>query len=166
MAYSEKIRVAYFSMEIALESATPTYSGGLGILAGDMLRSAADLGVPMAAVTLVHRKGYFRQRLDHQGNQFEEDATWQPERLLHALPARVSVDVEGRRVSVRAWQFSVKGFSGHEVPVYLLDTDLPENELWDRALTDHLYGARKLCLASAASKCYARWATTRSRVIT
>jgi starch phosphorylase len=104
MGYSEKIRVAYFSMEIALESAIPTYSGGLGILAGDTLRSAADLGVPMAAVTLVHRKGYFRQRLDDQGNQLEEDATWQSERLLHPLPARVLVDVEGRCVSVRAWQ--------------------------------------------------------------
>ncbi len=74
-------RVAYFSMEIALEPDIPTYSGGLGILAGDTLRSAADLGVPLVAVTLAYRKGYFRQILDSAGNQFEQTQDWDPEQL-------------------------------------------------------------------------------------
>jgi len=140
MKDSTSVKIAYFSMEIALDPSIPTYSGGLGVLAGDTLRSAADLSIPMAAVTLLHRKGYFRQRLDEHGNQFEEDSVWNPERVLKPLEARTSVEIEDRRVSIRAWQFSVKGISGHEVPVYLLDTDLPENTPWDRTLTDHLYG--------------------------
>src|SRR5918997_470452 len=91
--------IAYFSMEICLEQAIPTYSGGLGVLAGDTLRSAADLGVPMVAVTLVH---------------------------------------QGRTVKVRAWRYRVRGVTGHEVPVFLLDTDLPENSEADRGITNKL----------------------------
>ena len=140
MRETNQSEVAYFSMEIALEPAIPTYSGGLGVLAGDTLRSAADLGVPMAAITLVHRRGYFRQRLDARGNQFEEDAQWKPEGFLEESSARVSVEIEGREVHVRAWKYSIRGISGHEVPVYLLDSDLAENTSWDRTLTDHLYG--------------------------
>jgi len=133
-------KVAYFSMEIALEPAIPTYSGGLGILAGDYLRSAADLGVPIVAVTLIHRKGYFRQRLDAQGNQFEEDAVWSPEKLLEDTGARTAVEIEGRQVQVRAWRYAIRGIYGHEVSVYLLDSDLKENTPWDRTITDRLYG--------------------------
>lgn len=133
-------RVAYFSMEIALAEDMPTYSGGLGILAGDTLRSAADLGVPIVAVTLVYRKGYFRQYLDATGNQFEEAQQWSPEHLLEEIRDRVSVTVEGRQVSIRAWKYTIKGVSGETVPVYLLDTDLPENSAWDRTLTESLYG--------------------------
>ena len=135
-----EVRIAYFSMEIALQSAMPTYSGGLGVLAGDMLRSAADLGLPMVAVTLVHRKGYFRQRLDAAGNQSEEDAAWQPEALLEAVEPQVGVAIEGRAVRIRAWRYTVKGIAGREVPVYLLDTAVAGNSVWDQALTDHLYG--------------------------
>ncbi len=133
-------RVAYFSMEIALEPGIPTYSGGLGVLAGDTLRSGADLGVPMVGVSLIHRRGYFRQRLDARGNQFEEDAQWKPEELLEKSSVRASVEIEGREVQLRAWKYSVWGISGHQVPVYLLDSDLAENTPWDRTLTDHLYG--------------------------
>ena len=127
-------------MEIALAEDMPTYSGGLGILAGDTLRSAADLGVPIVAVTLVYRKGYFRQYLDATGNQFEEAQQWSPEHLLEEIRDRVSVTVEGRQVSIRAWKYTIKGVSGETVPVYLLDTDLPENSAWDRTLTESLYG--------------------------
>ncbi|HEV2387056.1 MAG TPA: alpha-glucan family phosphorylase [Candidatus Acidoferrales bacterium] len=133
-------RIAYFSMEIAFESSIPTYSGGLGVLAGDTLRSAADLGLPMVAVTLVHRKGYFRQRLDEKGNQTEDEAPWQPEKVLEPADPIVSVPIEGRSVQVRAWRFAIEGVSGHVVPVHLLDTNLPDNSPWDQALTDHLYG--------------------------
>lgn len=133
-------KIAYFSMEIALAPAIPTYSGGLGVLAGDSLRSAADLGVPMVGVTLVHRRGYFRQRLDARGNQFEEDALWSPEDSLEDSGAQAHVEIERRPVHVRAWKYTIRGITGHEVPVYLLDSDLAENTPWDRALTDHLYG--------------------------
>src|SRR5438067_888003 len=89
--------IAYFSMEIALDPQIPTYSGGLGILAGDTLRSAADLGVPMVAVTLLHRKGYFRQRLDSAGNQHEDPQSWTPAEWLEEMPARVRVEIENRQ---------------------------------------------------------------------
>src|SRR5882757_9234520 len=135
---SEKI--AYFSMEIALDPAIPSYGGGLGILAGDMLRSAADLELPMIAVTLVHRKGYFRQSLDAEGNQTEEPDPWIPEAVLQPVEGTFTVNIENRDVHVRAWRYNLHGMSGFVVPVYLLDTDLPVNSEWDRALTDTLYG--------------------------
>ena len=132
--------IAYFSMEIALEANIPTYSGGLGILAGDTLRSAADLGVSLVAVTLLHRQGYFRQRLDGAGNQREEPQQWSPAEWLEEIPVRAHVEMEGRQVAVRAWRYVVMGVTGESVPVYLLDTDLEENSEYDRTLTDHLYG--------------------------
>ena len=133
-------RIAYFSMEIGLDPAMPTYAGGLGVLAGDTLRAAADLGVPMVAVTLLHRKGYFRQRLDRSGNQRESPADWSPEELLEPLAPQVSLTLEGRSVQVQAWRYLLQGISGHTVPVLFLDTSPPENSTEDQALTDHLYG--------------------------
>ncbi len=133
-------RIAYFSMEIALDRDIPTYSGGLGILAGDTLRSAADLGAPMVAVTLVYRKGYFRQRLDGGGNQSEEPQPWNPEGVLVETGKRVSVEIEGRQVAIRAWKYIVHGVTGETIAVYLLDTDVQENAPEDRGLTDSLYG--------------------------
>jgi len=133
-------RVAYFSMEIGLESGMPTYSGGLGVLAGDTIRSAADLEVPMVAVSLLHRRGYFFQRLDVHGRQSEEPVAWPVNDFAELIDERATVDIEGRTVHVRAWRYRVKGESGHGVPVYLLDTDVSENQPWDRTLTDVLYG--------------------------
>lgn len=133
-------KVAYFSMEIGLESKVPTYSGGLGILAGDTIRSAADLKVPMLAVTLLHRKGYFHQRLDESGWQHEEPSEWRVEDFLEELEPRVAVTIEGRQVYLRAWKYEVRGMSGFSVPVLLLDADLPENAERDRTLTHFLYG--------------------------
>ena len=132
--------VAYFSMDIAVDSQIPTYSGGLGVLAGDMLRSAADLEIPMVAVSLIHRKGYFEQRLDSQGNQLESPADWSPETHLERLAPKVSVSIEGRDVRVGAWQYTFSGITGHAVPLLFLDTDLEENSPADRGLTDFLYG--------------------------
>jgi glycogen phosphorylase len=139
-AEKSQSKIAYFSMEIALDPAIPTYGGGLGILAGDMLRSAADLELPIVAVTLAHRKGYFRQHLDAEGNQTEEPDHWQPETVLRAVEESFTVQIEDREVRVRAWRYNVHGLSGFVVPVYLLDTDLPENSEWDRTLSDRLYG--------------------------
>ena len=131
--------IAYFSMEVGLDSAMPTYSGGLGILAGDTLKAAADLGLPMVGVTMLHRKGYFRQRLDAAGNQSESPAAWSFEEALEPLEPRATVNIEGREVQVRAWRYVVRGVFGHTVPVYFLDTALEENSPWERTLTDNLY---------------------------
>jgi starch phosphorylase len=133
-------RVAYFSMEIALSPQIPTYSGGLGVLAGDTIRSCADLGVKVVAVTLLHRKGYFRQRLDRRGRQSEEPEKWPVEQFLEPLSARVTVDIENRPVEIRAWRHTVTGVDGAQVMTHFLDTDLPENAPEDRRLTDSLYG--------------------------
>jgi len=132
--------VAYFSMEIGLDDSIPTYSGGLGVLAGDTVRAAADLGVALVAVSLVHHKGYFRQRLDAAGNQTEEPVTWPVAERLAEMSARATVEIEHRSVALRAWRFEAKGVGGRVVPVYLLDADLPENSAEDRRLTDYLYG--------------------------
>jgi len=132
--------VAYFSMEIAINPGMPTYSGGLGVLAGDTLRSAADVCVPLAAFTLLHRKGYFQQHLDKAGYQSEDIQPWNPAKFCTEEAARVTVQIEDRTVTVRALRYDLVGRTGHVVPIYLLDTDLDENSGWDRGLTDHLYG--------------------------
>ncbi len=132
--------IAYFSMEVALDDAIPTYSGGLGVLAGDHLRAAADAGLPMVGVTLVYHHGYFEQQVDDQGRQHERPVRWDPAAVLQRLPRQVTVSVAGRTVHVAAWRATVTGVHGHEVPVVLLDTRLPANAEEDRALTDALYG--------------------------
>jgi glycogen phosphorylase len=135
-----EIRVAYFSMEIAVAPEIPTYAGGLGVLAGDMLRSAADIGIPVVGVTLLHRKGYFHQQLDSKGQQSEQPETWHPENVLESLQQTVPLSLNGGHLNVRAWRYSITGVTGHVVPVYFLDTDLPDNPAWERTLTDYLYG--------------------------
>jgi starch phosphorylase len=127
-------------MEIALSPALPTYSGGLGMLAGDTLRSAADTAAPMVAISLVHRRGYFRQKLSEIGQQTEADVPWSPETTLPSANRIIALTLQGRQVLVRAWRFDVVGVTGHIIPVFLLDTDVEGNDPWDRRLTDHLYG--------------------------
>ena len=133
-------KTAYFSMEIALDPSIPTYSGGLGVLAGDTLRAAADLGFPIVGVTLLYRKGYFRQSLNAAGIQSERSEQWNPSDKLQKAGPLATITIEGRQVRIAAWCYKVQGVSGHEVPVYLLDTDLAENAKQDRRLTDSLYG--------------------------
>ncbi len=132
--------IAYFSMEIGFNPRIPTYSGGLGVLAGDTVCSAADLRVPMVAVTLLHRKGYFIQDLATDGSQTERPAPWNVEEFLELMTPIICLQIEKRNVFVRSWRYLIKGASGGTVPVYLLDTDMPENAAEDRTLTDHLYG--------------------------
>ncbi|HMD08697.1 MAG TPA: alpha-glucan family phosphorylase [Candidatus Acidoferrum sp.] len=140
MTPANEISIAYFSMEIAADPRFPTYSGGLGVLAADMLRSAADAGLAMVGVTLLHRKGYFRQRLDEKGRQSEESQEWNPEKVLEALGPVISVFLEGKEVKVRGWRHLITGLTGHTVPVFFLDAELAENSAWEQTLTDHLYG--------------------------
>ncbi|MFH1260210.1 MAG: alpha-glucan family phosphorylase [Elusimicrobiota bacterium] len=135
-----KRRIGYFSMEIGIDPRLPTYSGGLGILAGDTIKSCADLKVPTIAVTLLYEKGYFYQKLDSQGNQQELPVQWNPHDFLKLLPNKVSVQIESRTVFIQAWEYEVKGITGYTVPILFLDSDLEENNESDRGLTDYLYG--------------------------
>lgn len=133
-------RVAYFTMEIALRNEIPTYAGGLGILAGDTMRSATDLDMPMVAVSLVSRAGYFRQEIDAQGRQHEHPATWDPRQWATPMDAKIAVPLDGRTVWIGAWLYVMEGMRGGRQPVLLLDTDLNENGSEDREITHYLYG--------------------------
>lgn len=134
------IRIAYFSMEMALRPEMHTYSGGLGVLAGDTARSCADLGLPVVFVTLLSRQGYLRQEIDADGNQVEHADPWNPDDYAAPLRAKVAVLLEGREVWVRPWLHVLSSPIGSRVPVLLLDTDVDENAPEDRRLTDRLYG--------------------------
>jgi starch phosphorylase len=126
-------------MEVALDCDLPTYSGGLGVLAGDTLRAAADLGLPVCGVTMLYRQGYFRQALDAKGRQSETPVAWSPAERLTPCAETATVQIEGRDVVLRAWRYDVRGEKGHVVPVYFLDASSSENSAYDRALTDQLY---------------------------
>ena len=136
-------KIAYFSMEIGLTKDIPTYSGGLGVLAGDTIKSAADLRLPLLAVTLLTKKGYFRQILDERGRQLEEPEEWDPSRFMIPLPQRTNVEIEGRTVYIQAWLYEVRSFTGGFIPVFFLDTDIEENLPQDREITHYLYGGDK-----------------------
>lgn len=133
-------RIAYFTMEIGLRADIPTYSGGLGVLAGDTVRSAADLELPLVTVSLVNRAGCFHQRIDEDGRQQEEPDSWDPAQYARPLQARVVVPIEGRDVWVGGWLYVLEGHMGGRQPVILLDTDVAENTAEDRELTHYLYG--------------------------
>lgn len=133
-------KIAYFSMEIGIRNEIPTYSGGLGVLAGDTIRTSADLKLPMVAVTLLTRKGYFRQELDKEGKQDAYPVEWDPSQFMILLPLKVTVQIEGRDVLVQAWQYNEQSLTGGCVPMFFLDTDMEENSPEDREITSYLYG--------------------------
>lgn len=131
--------VAYFSMEIGLSSAIPTFAGGLGILTADLMHSCADMGVNAVCVTGCWKHGYLRQTLNVDGSQRYEEIAWDPSQYLKRLPQRVTVTIEGQPVVVGAWQLDLKGEKG-TVPVIFLDTSLPENPQEVHRITHRLYG--------------------------
>jgi starch phosphorylase len=133
-------KIAYFSMEIGIKSEIPTYSGGLGVLAGDTLRTAADLKIPMVGITLLSKKGYFKQRLDDKGRQIEEPVIWNPSEHMTLLPAIITLNIEGRDVKIQAWQYNIKSLTGGCVPIFFLDSDIEGNIPEDREITSYLYG--------------------------
>ncbi len=135
-----KVKIAYFSMEIALENAIKSYAGGLGVLAGDTLKSAADLQVPMAGVTLLNNKGYFKQTISKEGQQLEESDTYNHQKFKK-LKAKVKIKIGKDTVFVQAWEYLIKGHSDYLVPVYFLDTNLRLNKKEYRDLTGALYQA-------------------------
>ncbi|MFT4312290.1 MAG: alpha-glucan family phosphorylase [Candidatus Woesearchaeota archaeon] len=132
--------IAYMTMEIAITSDIPTYSGGLGVLAGDTIMSHSDLGVPSVCVTLLNKEGYFYQKISPEGHQIEEPFRWTLTDYLQPLDTKITIELEDRTVTIRPWVYHVKGERGHEIPVYFLDTDLKENTPYDRSLTEYLYG--------------------------
>lgn len=132
--------IAYFSMEIGLSNDIPTYSGGLGVLAGDTIKSSADLEIPIVAVTLLSKKGYFSQDIDSEGRQVEYAVDWDPARFMIRLPKKVKVQIEGRNVYLQAWCYKVRSIAGGEIDVFYLDTDVEENTKEDREITAVLYG--------------------------
>lgn len=135
-------KIAYFSMEIALEDGLKTYSGGLGILAGDILRSASDINLPMVGVTLLSKEGYFDQEINAKGEQLEFSARQYDFAKLQKTNARVNVMIGNDKVRVQAWRYVVN--TGKiEIPVFLLDTDIPKNPDKYRHLTNQLYGGDK-----------------------
>jgi len=136
-------KIAYFSMEVGLTSEIPTYAGGLGTLAGDAIRSSADLKLPLVAVTLISKRNYFKQKLDANGRQSEQQREWNPEKLLVLLPNEVYVHIEGRSVKVKAWLYKYKSVTGGVVPVIFLDTDHDGNTPEDREITFYLYGGNE-----------------------
>ena len=137
---TNKTSVAYFSMEIAFHEKIPTYSGGLGVLAGDAMLSAADLELPIVAVTLASREGYFHQTLDGDGRQQETPERWNIADFAIPLNAKVCVQLEGEDVWVGGWLYLLKGHMNGCIPILLLDTNLAENTDPNKTLTDRLYG--------------------------
>jgi glycogen phosphorylase len=133
-------KIAYFSMEIGLINEIPTYAGGLGTLAGDAVRSSADLKLPLVAVTLISKRNYFTQKIDENGRQYEQAKSWNPEKLMLLLPNEVYVQIEGRTVKVKAWLYKYQSVTGGVVPVIFLDTDVEGNTQEDREITFYLYG--------------------------
>jgi starch phosphorylase len=140
LEFTREPMIAYFSMEIGIHNSIPTYSGGLGVLAGDTIKSGADLNLPMVAVTLLSEKGYFRQELNEKGRQTEHPVIWEPAKFMTLLSPKVAVEIESRRVLIQTWFYTVKSFTGGRVPVFFLDTDLKENTPEDREITSFLYG--------------------------
>jgi len=138
--HTGKPKIAYFSMEIGLDKNIPTYSGGLGILAGDTLKSCADLNVPIIGITLLTESGYFYQKIDDEGNQIELPINFKSSDFLTLLPTKNSVKIEGRKVSINTWYYLIKGINEYIVPVFFLDTNLEENSEQDREITKYLYG--------------------------
>jgi len=138
--FLQQTRIAYFSMEIALRPEIHTYSGGLGVLAGDTARSCADLQLPIVFVSLVSRFGYVRQEIKPDGHPATRPNPWRPEQWTQPLGAMVAMQLEGRDVWIRPWLYLLKSPLGHGVPVLLLDTDVDQNSPADRELTHYLYG--------------------------
>ena len=135
-----KPKIAYFSMEIGIDENIPSYSGGLGILAGDTIKSCADLNVPVVGVTLLSENGYFYQKIDENGNQIELPIQFPVANFLQELPSTTTVNIEGRDVKVRAWLYQYRGVGGYIVPVFFLDTNIEGNSDYDRSITKYLYG--------------------------
>ncbi len=134
-----KFSIAYFSMEVGIRNSIPTYSGGLGILAGDTIKSCADLEIPLVAITMLNEHGYFFQQIDKEGNQNAQPTNWSINDYLKLIPTQTTIFIQDREITIQVWEYIVKGETGFEIPVYFLDTNIASNNEYDRHLTSHLY---------------------------
>ena len=132
--------VGYFTAEIGLWSELHTYSGGLGVLAGDHVKSAADAGIPLVGVTLLYHQGYARQHIDDAGIQTETFPEVDMNRLLSKTDIVLELELDGKPLFAYVWMAEVLGQSGHMVPVYFMDTRHPENATEHQDLSSRLYG--------------------------
>ncbi len=132
-------QVAYISMEIAIDSNIPTYSGGLGVLSGDTVRAAADLELPMVGLCLCYSSGYFYQFFNEFGEQKEKEIEWNFWYEFEKIDKPIKIKIEDKEVLVSAWLYRVIGQSGHVLPIYLLTTDIEGNEDWMKEMTGSLY---------------------------
>ena len=139
-SFIEGDKIAYFSMEIAMDSDIPTYSGGLGVLAGDAIRSSSDLRLPLVAITLVSRKGYLRQKITLDGRQLEYPEEWDPSKHMKLLPEITTLNIYGREVKIGVWVYEQESLTGGIIPALFLTTDVEGNTKEDREITDYLYG--------------------------
>ena len=139
----QKFDIAYFSAEIGISSSLPTYSGGLGVLAGDHIKAAGDIGLNMCAITLLYREGYFKQRIDEEGIQTETYPRFDPYPLLKKLDVKFTLRLRARDVWIQVYRFDYVGHGGHAVPIYFLDTDVEENIKDDRIISQRLYSGNK-----------------------
>jgi glycogen phosphorylase len=137
------LKIAYFSMEVGLRNDIPTYAGGLGTLAGDAIRSSADLKLPLVAVTLMSKRNYFRQKLSETGRQTELPSDWNPDKFMTLLPSVIYVKIEGRTVKVQSWLYKYQSITGGVVPILFLDTDIESNAPQDREISYYLYGGNE-----------------------
>ena len=140
---NKNIKIAYFSAEIGLSSSLPTYSGGLGVLAGDHIKASADAGIEMLGISLLYKEGYFKQLLDKEGNQKEEYPRFELGDNLSLLPNKFSIKIRGREVWIQAYEYLHTSETGHIIPIYFLDTDIDENISEDRMITLRLYSGDK-----------------------
>jgi starch phosphorylase len=139
-SFIEGAKIAYFSMEIGINSDMPTYSGGLGVLAGDVIRSSADLRIPLVAVTLISKKGYLKQKITPDGWQIEYPEEWDPSKFMKLLPETATIKIAGRDVRIGVWVYEQESLTGGTIPVLFLTTDVEGNTQEDREITDFLYG--------------------------
>jgi len=139
-SFIDGAKIAYFSMEIGINSDVPTYSGGLGVLAGDVIRSSADLRIPLVAVTLVSKKGYLKQKITPDGRQIEYPDLWDPSMFMKLLPETATVKISGRDVKIGVWVYAQESIAGGTISVLFLTTDVEGNTPEDRGITDFLYG--------------------------
>ncbi len=140
MINKEKYSIAYLSMEIALENNIKTYAGGLGVLAGDILKSAATRKFPLIGLTLLNKYGYFKQKINSSGNQIELIDRDFDFSLLKKLSTEVELLIGEEKIRIGVWQYLIKGLDKFEIPVYFLDTDIKENKNKFRELSTSLYG--------------------------
>lgn len=132
-------KYAYFSMEVGISAKIPTYAGGLGVLAGDTLKAAADAQLPIVGVSLLTTQGYFFQKIEN-GNQIEEPMAWSIDDFLSPVDTKVKVQINGKEAIIGCWKYEIEGIKGHKVPIFFLHTDLPENSQEIRDLSRNLYG--------------------------